>query len=907
MFSQVVVLFFQMFSEFRAGLPTQTLALQRIYAMKSVQTMIKIALIFICVLIHLPLNSQITDDFSDGNLNRNLAWQGDTSHFIVNASFELQLNAPVSATSTLYLPVLIPDSAVWEILVKLDFDPSLSNRLRIYLQSDAANPSASKGYFINIGKDGNSDALEFFRQDGTSSKLLASGEIGAVAFSPKVRIRVTRALGGLWTLYADYAGGSNLRKEFSIEDKTWPGGNNQFFAFQCTYSSTRRDKFFFDDFSLKRLLPDREPPVIISAFPVSGQEVDVLFNEPLEEVSATEITNYQLSQTGTPAVALQDVSQKNLVHLVFPKSLTHLTNYTLSVSGVKDLAGNASSLQNASFQYIKVDPAAEFDILINEIMADPTPAIGLPGFEFLELFNRSNKVIDLSGYGISSGGAPQLLASYVLFPGDHLILCDKNNAEAFQKFGKVLPVSSFPSLSNDADDITLLGPGGNLIHSVSYNSSWYQDSKKAEGGWTLEMINPLNPCGGNENWAASQNLIGGTPGLANSVLRSQADQSSPELVRVSVGAGKPYEVILYFNKGLDIISAQNSSNYSISKGISIFSATLSSSDRRSIRLLLNNPLQTKVTYQVVVAKQVKDCNGNLFGSTDKLEFAIPQPIEPSDIVINEILFNPLSGGSDFLELYNKSNKVLDLGQLIIANSDSASNSSFSIGANRLFFPGDHLVITPNPNDILSKYKVQNPNLLIQNSLPSFPDDNGNVTLYVPGPTGPVIVDTFNYSSDFHHPFLRDQNGVSLERLNPENQTQNPANWHSAASSAGFATPTYKNSQFIDNLDVDDGFIEIPEKKLSPDGDGFQDFLFINFLTDKPGYQVTIRILDIEGRMVKTLAQNEIIASQGSFKWDGDTDQQTKAKVGIYLIWIQLFHTDGTVKEHRRTCIVASRF
>jgi hypothetical protein len=52
---------------------------------------------------------------------------------------------------------------------------------------------------------------------------------------------------------------------------------------------------------------------------------------------------------------------------------------------------------------------------------------------------------------------------------------------------------------------------GQLVDSVNYNTDWYRDDDKLEGGWTLEMIDPNNICGEENNWSSSENPAGGTP------------------------------------------------------------------------------------------------------------------------------------------------------------------------------------------------------------------------------------------------------------------------------------------------------------------------------------------------------------------------------------------------------------
>jgi hypothetical protein len=102
---------------------------------------------------------------------------------------------------------------------------------------------------------------------------------------------------------------------------------------------------------------------------------------------------------------------------------------------------------------------------------------------------------------------------------------------AFGQFGSALGISGFPSLNNDAGDILLSSGSGNIIHALHYDKSWFNNELKASGGWSLEMIDPSNPCASGKNWTASHSLTGGTPGMRNSADAENPDSESPTLIR----------------------------------------------------------------------------------------------------------------------------------------------------------------------------------------------------------------------------------------------------------------------------------------------------------------------------------------------------------------------------------------
>lgn len=864
--------------------------------------------LLLLILSPLFIHAQTVDDFTDGDLTANPAWQGDVGNFKVNAAFQLQLMASEAGNSSLYLPVGFTDSTVWELYFHLDFDPSSSNRLKIYLQSNTTNLSAGNGFFLEAGEDGTSDALKFYRQDAGNAKFLAASTPGSVAVAPEVRLKITRKNGITWTIAADFNGGTNFSPLFEVTDANYNSDANGFFGLHCSYTATRKDKFYFDEISVPSPVPDFLPPVLVSAKAISAGEIDVIFDEPLDEISATEPSNFSISNgVGEPAAAFLDANDKMLIHLSLATPLVNLTNYTLTTSNISDLSNNISPSQMTGFSYLELEAASEYDILINEIMADPTPSVTLPQVEFIELFNRSNKVIDLAGFTFSSGGTPQVFPSFHILPGSFVLVCDDTRKDSLAAYGDVISLPNFPALTNDADELTLKDTGGKIIHYVNYNVSWYKDVQKAQGGWTLELVNPGSPCESESNWRASASLKGGTPGKPNAVLSAVPDETGPKLVRAFSSPDSPDEIRLYFNERLDKNKAENISGYQITPNIGIYSATLLYPSADAVLLELVTPLQKSVIYQVTALDTLADCIGNRLLDSETSSIALPELANPQDLIVNEILFNPETGGYDFIEIYNRSNKIFNLSDLVIGNiQEDIDTVLVKVVNDRLIFPGEYIVLTEKPADILSRYLVKNENALLLNGLPTFNDNEGNVTVFRNDTTGVIIIDAFDYNEKMHYPLLEDVAGVSLERIDPNRPAQDRFNWHSAAEVASFATPTYKNSQFIEYQQVAADFFQIPEPTFSPDGDGYNDFMAIFYKTDNPGYTSTVKVFDAEGRPVKTLTNNELLSTEGFLRWDGDTDEDIKAKTGIYIIWIQLFNPDGNGEEYKYAVVLANK-
>jgi hypothetical protein len=248
-----------------------------------------------------------------------------------------------------------------------------------------------------------------------------------------------------------------------------------------------------------------------------------------------------------------------------------------------------------------------------------------------------------------------------------LILCGTGNVAAFSAYGRTIGVASFPSLDNDGDILTLRSPQGRVIHTVAYAIDWYRNEAKKEGGWSLEMIDTKNPCGGNENWKASVNNTGGTPGKTNSVVGTNTDATPPRLQQVFTTDS--VTVVLVFNEPLDSAAAANTGAYSL-PSFAIVSAVTFAPQFQAVQLKLSTPLQASTVY-IITVNGVTDCKGNTIGAYNKANVGLPQAPLAQDVVINEILFNPKSPGNDYVEFYNRSKKVIDASWLYIANRSSA--------------------------------------------------------------------------------------------------------------------------------------------------------------------------------------------------------------------------------------------
>lgn len=532
------------------------------------------------------------------------------------------------------------------------------------------------------------------------------------------------------------------------------------------------------------------------------------------------------------------------------------------------------------------------DVLIHEIFADPTPSIGLPNAEFIEIRNRSEKTINLRNWVFTNGTTfGKIISNIVIKPDSLVLLVSGSSSGSFIKYGSFAIVSPFPALNNEGDTLMLMNASGQYIHTVAWDKSWYKNEIKESGGWSIELKDISKPCIGNENWGSSINNFGGTPGSRNSIEQFIIDTVPPKLTRAIVLDS--LTVLLFFNEQLD--SASISGSLKIDPNLNVQSMKLLPPMYNSIRYNLKTPIKAQQIYQFSLPA-VADCMKNrtvvIKGTLGKSSPPILQ-----DIVINEVLFDPIASGFDYVEIYNRSSKIIDIKDVLLCNRNSLGKLSGQISLSEYslpLFPDKYVVVTENAEWLYRNYKRDDSIKIIQRApLPSFPNDKGDVVI---SDTQGNILDELVYDENWHFGLLSNTEGVSLERINPNSKTQEQGNWHSASSSSGYGTPGYKNSQYFVSLQQINP-ITLSNKIISPNLDGFEDKLLVQYLFPEQGYVVNITVFDEHGIALKHLVKNGLCGTQGNFIWDGLSDSGKIPTNGNYLILTEVFSLKGIVKRY----------
>ncbi|MBO2012909.1 lamin tail domain-containing protein [Hymenobacter negativus] len=850
--------------------------------------------------------AQVADNFTDGNFTTNPVWSGDVASFLVTAQ-QLQSNGPAVTGTQLALstPCQAVTGTVWEFWANLRLATSSGNLADVWLMASQSDLKATNnsGYFVRLG--GTDDEVSLFRKDSTRTAVLViDGLNGTLSSSTNnlVRVRVTRTTANRWTLERDLAGTRTFVAEAAQPiDATYQ--RSVAMGVALTYSSTNGRNFYFDDFAVT----DATAPLLVRAVPFDARQVDVAFNEGVATPSATLVSNYRLQSGAAPVSVTPSATNPAVVRLAFAADFP--AQSVVEVRNVADLYGNvAAGPLTAAFTALPVAPAVG-DLLISEIFADETPPVSptSPQSEYVEIYNRSaTKTLSLRGVRLGKGSTATVAVfadTAKLLPGQYAVVCGSTRVPQFVGYGKVYGPTNFPSLSNGGDQLILRGRDGRTLFEVTYSDSWYRDARKKDGGWSLEMIDANNYCGGAENWIASTDASGGTPGRANSVRATNADATAPTLLRaVAIDA---LTIRAYFSEKLDSVTAATIGRYVLTPTATITRAAPVGPDFRQVDLTLSAALLPSRPATLTV-QTATDCAGNASGALQSATFALPEAGVAGDVVFNELLFNPRVSAVRFVELINRSNKFIDLQRWQLGNlkPDGSVDVDLLSTGPLVLAPNQIMAFSTSTAILTSQYPTSSDatNLVQLSSLPTFPDASTALLFDSRG----IEIDRFMYSKDLHLSLLSTQEGVSLERIRTNGPTLG-SNFHSAAGAVGYATPGRPNSQAQDAAGGNQDWTVTPEV-FTPDDDGQADFATLNYHLDATGYAASVTVYDALGRLTRRLTRNETLPTTGFIQWDGIDDRGHKAAVGYYILLVELFRPSGGEKrEYKKTVVLGARF
>jgi hypothetical protein len=558
--------------------------------------------------------------------------------------------------------------------------------------------------------------------------------------------------------------------------------------------------------------------------------------------------------------------------------------------------------------------------------------------EWIELFNASEYTIDLNGWSVSdnSNNKKTFCSEKTnLLPGEYYVICNDSTMREELTIQNIKCVSiNFPALNNSGDDIIIYDSRGIIIDNLSYDNNWEINKGLSKEKKCLDCLSDNR-----ENWLTTISQDGGTPGIINSVIGlSGIPENSlvineimynplagnSEYIEFLNTSAKTIELascyIIIDNKRIALSSFNNllmpgeffvisgdSLIYKYYPGMyskNIFVTSQSefslSNSRQSILLcdlfgnmidsvyydashLNSNCYKNRSLERINSGGSSCDCYNwcssvNCYGGTpgEINSAGNIQCLRQNNLVINEILFDPSADNGEFIEIYNRSGSAKELAGCMLNLGDDSYELTNIIHA---LSPGNYFVFAYD-SSILQNYDWLNysDNVYI----------NENINLSLPNSSAGIsltdhwnsLIDTVYYDNSFHNANLASHDNISLERVNYDLPAFSSSNWNSCVDASG-ATPGRDNSIFTET-EITHSSFEIEPNPFSPDNDGFEDFTIISY--NLPGIvsRYRLRIFDSEGRLVRTLSDNQLTGSHGEIIFNGLNESGRPLRIGIYI-------------------------
>jgi hypothetical protein len=650
--------------------------------------------------------SQVIDSFEDVNFT-NPNWFGDTTKFGFSNGKLISSSTTVGDVFYISTPQNLANKHEWRLWLDLNFNTSSANYVDLFLASDSQNlKNCQNGLYLRIGNT--KDELALYAIDNGTHLLLADGPDKQTERAT-INLKIEQDTAS--KIYADFSGGTNFSPVFSHQsnikgDAKWCGiliqqSTNSFFG-----------KHSFDDFYSGPIQIDTIAPVLLSHRWKDNQTLELTCSEP---ILVSNQTKFELLPTyGTP---IESNANAEDIELIWQQPIAN-GNYNLTITNLLDLEGNQLDT-SFGVTFFQAPKPSKGDILISEIMADPTPSAGLPEVEYIEIWNVRNTPFDLSNLVVTDGSSSAEIINEEIGANQHVIVCKTGDGSALNTYGKVIELSEFPTLNNSGDQLQLL-LNGNILDEVSYTNTWYDDPTKEAGGYALELIDTGNTCPTHYNWKASKSAIGGTPGMSSNVFGTVLDSLAPKVVALSTSKNK---LILTVSEDAEELTNSVFPNFLVAETTQQ-PVAIAKNASNQWELDFTDTFEFNTIYYLDIL-HFTDCRGN-----DNPDLKIPfvrllQP-KQGEVLINEVLFNPRADAYDFIELRNSSNNILDIGAIQLAryNDGELQNTSRISDTELALFPGEYIALTEDSASLRKEYNTGD--FVVQTAIPPMNNDAGTL-------------------------------------------------------------------------------------------------------------------------------------------------------------------------------------
>lgn len=792
---------------------------------------------------------EVGESFDNPSLTFTYPWTGDVNRFRVNDAGQLQLAGDRGEKSArLWLPIVFYPSMEWEFEVEMHLNPTNPNHVKVYLYSTYSSIiNKVDEYYLQIGSNKRDITFKRLREDEKTPQVLIAGKENwldkeSVALSVKLTLEQERE----WKLYTRMEGDAGYTLQGSYAKPLSDLRPSGYFRLECIYSKTHTDDFFFDnirispDITSTPLLPDNgeedTPPDTPStdSSPVLSQ---------LEEESATSLLLYfnRAVNVETASFILDTGGESEEVYISEDETVVKAVWNTMRRKGESYTLTYSGVLDKDK----KVEGKGSSPFVSRMGTSESLPSFPSGSLIISEIMADpkgltsfpETEYVELYN---ASGSAIQLKDWDFIYGGKPVSLTDY-----------MLPSGAYLLVYREGREIRI-DKGGHLMPLSKFPSALANTGKELQlkdpsgqliDAVTYQKAKPAVAWERSDNaWYLSTDPRGGTPGASNS-SPSSGDKEDPS----------------------DHPSEPDSPG----------------------------------TSDTPDPSPEPDQPGGTTPDPSKPPLCPSEQLpQPGEVIFNELLPDPFPDGSEYIELYNRSDRPLCLAGLSIATrkSDGSLNTRYPLSSTTSDLePGGYALLTKRREGVTSFYLISSPSNLYELKLPVLANTSSTLVLF--RTDDGVVVDEVAYSSKWHASSVKKPKGVALERIDPDQPTQQLSNWTSATESAGYGTPGYRNSQFRSGEPGHATGIEAP---VFSDITGYYT---IAYYFDTPGYHCRAWIYDTSGRIRAEIANHELLGTEGEITWKGESRDNRPLRPGIYILYVEVYHEQGDVRSFKKAFLV----
>ena len=594
------------------------------------------------------------------------------------------------------------------------------------------------------------------------------------------------------------------------------------------------------------------------------QTLRVLFNKKLRVEGATSVV------VSSESLHVSETSVTNDELIIHFSSIVEPGTYTISVFNLYSI--DKDILFDSILQIEKKPFYYTGQLRITELMPDPTPSYGLPETEFIEIINTGTSVLDLLDFSIQNTTKSCKLPFMRIQPDSCLLLCPIH-ACALYKISNCIELSCFPTLHNDGDSIKLYSKDGTFIDGFYYDITKLPNGYKRQGGYSILKTTSPEDCMIDQAQVYSSISIGGTPGMIEKMPASDKME-----IRTQTLSSNSFLLSSNLYGSLTVAD--------LTLPMDVLAINLSAGIQHQWLIELSTPME-EGTLSKGIFHSMKTCVLKQRIIEKEFDIIYPKPVSKRDVYLNELLYNTYSGGVDFIEFVNVTDKYLQLKNMHLFHIDKKNKTQHIIlSDDYIMSPSGYRVLTSDTSILFSQYSnSEQSNCFNIKPFLSLPDEGGRLFITYLQDT----LDDIVYGDFLQNPLNREKEGFSLEKINPFQAEFNSSNWTSSASGATAGLP---NSQLFISKDPGSIPFHCDPCHVVTQGQNKSPLALLYLNTSSGSSRGSLSIYTVAGEKVLDLFTNQILANKNTFQWNGQSTGNARLPDGIYIAVAEWWLPDG---------------